>query len=81
MYNCTEPLPSEKLSRAKKYKEYNPNTDVMPLPIFVLRKCRGSANPCRVFIDNIGRTYQTWHDYIAKNKFHQCEMNLPLNGR
>ncbi|XP_018563411.1 uncharacterized protein LOC108905115 [Anoplophora glabripennis] len=81
MYNCTEPLPSEKMSRAKKYIEYNPNTDVMPLPIFVIRKCHGSADPCRVFIDNIGRTYQTWHEYIAKNKFHQCEMILPLNGR
>ncbi|KAJ8926030.1 hypothetical protein NQ315_009885 [Exocentrus adspersus] len=81
IYNCTEPLPSEKMSRAKKYKEYNPNTDVMPLPIFALRRCHGSVNPCRIFIDNIGRTYQTWHDYIVKNKFHQCEMILPLNGR
>ncbi|KAJ8963322.1 hypothetical protein NQ318_018791 [Aromia moschata] len=82
IYNCTEPLPSEKLARAKKYKEeYNPNVDVLPLPIFVLRKCRGSSNPCRIFVDNTGRSYNTWQEYVSRNKLHKCQMILPQNGR
>nr|XP_023024204.1 uncharacterized protein LOC111512325 [Leptinotarsa decemlineata] len=81
IYNCTEPLPKEKLSRAKKYPDYNPNTDLMPVPIFVLRKCRDSDNPCRIFIDDTGRTYQSWVEYINKNKLHECKMVLPRMGR
>lgn len=53
----------------------------MPVPIFVLRKCHGSANPCRVFVDHTGRTYDTWEEYKNRNKLHECEMILPLNGR
>ncbi|KAG5879124.1 hypothetical protein JTB14_031671 [Gonioctena quinquepunctata] len=81
IYNCTEPLPDEKISRAKKYPDYNPNTDLMPVPIFVLRKCRGSDNPCRLFIDDTGRTYKSWREYLTKNKLHKCKMVLPQNGR
>ncbi|XP_018569135.1 uncharacterized protein LOC108909309 isoform X1 [Anoplophora glabripennis] len=81
IYNCTEPLPSEKMERAKKYEDYNPNTDLMPVPIFVLRKCHRSSNPCRLFIDHMGRIYETWEEYKNRNKLHECEMVLPLNGR
>ncbi|KAJ8925280.1 hypothetical protein NQ315_009108 [Exocentrus adspersus] len=81
IFNCTEPLPSEKIKRAKKFPDYNPNTDLMPVPIFVLRKCHESENPCRVFIDHTGRTYSTWDEYMNRNKLHQCVMVLPLNGR
>ncbi|VEN62899.1 unnamed protein product [Callosobruchus maculatus] len=81
IYVCIEPLPAEKIKRANKDKEYNPKTDLMPLPIFVLRKCRESENPCRIFIDHTGRTYENWDEYIERNKLHACEMVLPKNGR
>nr|CAH7742653.1 unnamed protein product [Callosobruchus chinensis] len=81
IYVCIEPLPGEKIKRANKNKEYNPKTDLSPLPIFVLRKCRESDNPCRIFIDHTGRTYENWNEYIMRNKLHACEMVLPKNGR
>lgn len=81
IYNCTEPLPSEKIKRSKKYGDYNPNTDVTTVPIFVLRKCRGSDNPCRIFVDDCGRIYKTWEDYLVRNKLPECHMTVPLNGR
>ncbi|CAG9821000.1 unnamed protein product [Phaedon cochleariae] len=82
IYNCTEPLAKEKIQRAKKYgNSYNPNTDLMPVPIFVLRKCHNSNNPCRIFIDDIGRVYQSWNEYKNKNKLHECKMVLPRDGR
>ncbi|CAH1966105.1 unnamed protein product [Acanthoscelides obtectus] len=81
IYACAEPLPAEKNARAKKDPNYNPKTDLMPLPIFVIRKCRESEHPCRVFVDHSGRTYQSWDGYIRKNKLHECEMVLPKNGR
>lgn len=81
IYNCTEPLPSEKLKRSKKYKDYNPVTDLTPVPLFILRKCKNSENPCRIIIDDSGRVYKTWRSYLTENKLHKCEMILPLNGR
>ncbi|XP_030765735.1 uncharacterized protein LOC115889796 [Sitophilus oryzae] len=81
IYNCTEPLPKEKLGLSKKYPDYNPETDIRPVPIFILRKCRGSENPCRIFIDDTGRVYQTWEQYLKKNKLPERKMTLPLNGR
>ncbi|KAJ8963323.1 hypothetical protein NQ318_018792 [Aromia moschata] len=81
IYNCTEPLPAEKIARAQKYKDYNPRTDLMPIPVFVVRKCHGSNNPCRIFVDDIGRTYETWQEYISRNKLHECQMILPRDGR
>ncbi|XP_064211943.1 uncharacterized protein LOC100141681 [Tribolium castaneum] len=83
IYNCTEPLPSVKQKRKKntKYEDYNPNTDLTPVPIFILRKCKNSDNPCRVIIDDGGRVYRTWNSYLTENKLPECEMILPLNGR
>ncbi|CAH0550152.1 unnamed protein product [Brassicogethes aeneus] len=81
MYNCTEVLPGEKLKRQKKYPDYNPKTDLNPVPIFVLRKCEGSSHPCRIFIDNNGRVYDNWTNYLTKNKLHKCEMIVPKDGR
>ncbi|CAH1128045.1 unnamed protein product [Ceutorhynchus assimilis] len=81
VYNCLEPLPEEKLKRSKKFSDYNPQTDVNPVPIFILRKCRGSQNPCRVFIDDNGRVYRSWTNYLINNKYPKCEMVVPRNGR
>ncbi|KAF7279925.1 hypothetical protein GWI33_006596 [Rhynchophorus ferrugineus] len=81
IYNCTEPLPSEKIKRSEKYTHYNPNTDITTVPVFVLRKCRGSDNPCRLFVDDCGRVYKTWQDYLIHNKLPECHMTVPCNGR
>lgn len=81
IYNCLEPLPNEKLKRAQQYHDYNPNTDIAPIPIYVLRKCMGSKHPCRIFIDENNRVYNSWENYIEDNKLHECLMVLPLNGR
>ncbi|CAH1109691.1 unnamed protein product [Psylliodes chrysocephalus] len=81
LFNCTEPLSDDKNSRKKKNPNYNPNTDILPIPIFVLRKCRGSDNPCRIFIDDVGRKYENWKAYIENNKLGKCVMVLPKNGR
>jgi hypothetical protein len=81
IYMCTEPLPEEKQKRAIKYPDYNPSCDFTLLPIFVLRKCKNSTNPCRVIIDNVGRVYKTWNDFLDENKLPECEMIFPKNGR
>ncbi|RZC37512.1 hypothetical protein BDFB_008295, partial [Asbolus verrucosus] len=81
VYNCTEPLQSEKERRAKKYDDYDPDYDLNPLPIFILRKCKHSSSPCRIFIDHTGRVYGTWDEYLTKNKLPKCNMILPKNGR
>ncbi|KAF2896019.1 hypothetical protein ILUMI_10166 [Ignelater luminosus] len=81
IYNCLEPMPEEKIARAKKYPDYNPNTDMSPVPVYVIRKCIGSDNPCRVFIDSDNRMYNSWEDYIEDNKLHKCTMVLPRTGR
>lgn len=89
IYNCTEPLPQEKEKRvnkaAKEKKSYDPETDILPLPIFVLRKCvlksSNSKSLCRIFIDHDLRVYKTWKDYITNNKLPACLMVLPKDGR
>lgn len=73
-------MPEEKIRRAKKYPDYNPNTDIFPVPVFVIRKCRGSNNPCRIYIDSGNRAYDSWKDYIEGNKLNKCTMVLPLGG-
>lgn len=74
-------MPEEKIARAIKYPDYNPNTDMLPVPIYIIRKCRGSDNPCRMFVDNDNRVYNSWKDYIEDNKLHKCTMVLPETGR
>lgn len=89
IYNCTEPLPKEKQKRLKKAEKskipYDPETDILPLPIFVLRKCilKSTENkrPCRIFIDHDLRVYSKWEDYITNNKLPPCVMTLPKNGQ
>ena len=78
---CTEPLPEEKAQRAKKYSDYDPYTDLTPFPVFVLRKCKNCKNPCRIFIDDVGRVYDSWNGYLANNKLPKCRMIFPKNGR
>ncbi|XP_066260971.1 uncharacterized protein [Euwallacea similis] len=81
VFNCLVPLAEEKLKRAKNFPDYNPNEDVTPVPVFILRKCRGDGNYCRIFIDGSGRVYKNWHDYLTKNKYPKAEMVVPLEGR
>lgn len=81
VYVCLEPLPAEKIKRAKKNMDYNPKADVNAVPVFILRKCRGSPNPCRVVIDNTGRTYRSWQDFLTHNKYPESEMIVPVDGR
>lgn len=67
IYNCTEPLPEEKLKRAQKFPDYNPKVDLCPLPIFVIRKCEGSPNPCRIFVDHTGWYFKLRHSLQCMN--------------
>lgn len=81
VYNCTEPLEYEKQKRGAKYKDYDPNTDVQPLPVFILRKCKYSPKSCRVVVDHLGRVYASWEDYLNRNNLPQCNMVYPKGGR
>ncbi|XP_044756506.1 uncharacterized protein LOC123315033 [Coccinella septempunctata] len=81
VYNCTEPSDYEKQRRAAKYKDYDPKTDVQPLPVFVLRKCKYSPTSCRVVVDHLGRVYTSWEEYLYRNTLPQCTMVYPKDGR
>ncbi|XP_066152373.1 uncharacterized protein [Euwallacea fornicatus] len=81
IFNCLVPLAEEKLNRAKNFPDYKPNEDMNPVPVFILRKCRGGGNSCRIFIDSMGRVYENWQDYLTQNKYPKCEMVVPLDGR
>lgn len=52
-----------------------------PLPIFVMRKCKGESNPCRLFIDLDLRVYTSWKRYLHRNKLPRCRMVVPTDGR
>ncbi|CAG9863229.1 unnamed protein product [Phyllotreta striolata] len=81
IFNCTEPLPDDKASRKKKNPKYNPDADIIPVPVFVIRKCRAGRNPCRILIDDVGRKYESWTSYINNNKLDECVMVLPKDGK
>jgi hypothetical protein len=81
VYNCTEPLDDEKKKRSNQNKDYNPKYDVTPVPIFILRKCKGNRSSCRIFIDHEGRVYTTWNKYLTENKLPECKMILPVLGQ
>ncbi|KAK4876434.1 hypothetical protein RN001_012856 [Aquatica leii] len=81
IYNCVEPLMKEKLKRQKKYCDYEPYTDIMPIALFVIRKCTDNPEHCRFFIDQDNRVYSSWEAYKEKNKLHKCIMVLPKNGK
>ncbi|KAK5647165.1 hypothetical protein RI129_002057 [Pyrocoelia pectoralis] len=81
VFNCLKPLPSEVKKRKKRYRDYNEYTDIMPIPVYIIRKCSGSSDPCRIIIDHDDRVYESWSDYIEDNKLHKCMMVAPKNGR
>lgn len=82
IFNCTELLPDDKQKRKiDQGNKYNPNDNITPYPIFILRKCRGSREPCRIYIDHMARVYKTFKEYIEKNKLPKCTMTVPVNGR
>ncbi|KAL3276229.1 hypothetical protein HHI36_020945 [Cryptolaemus montrouzieri] len=70
IYNCLIPLD-------KKNSMY----DYIPVPVFVLRRCREADDPCRVFVDHTRRVYDCWQDYLEENKFCKCVMVVPEGGR
>lgn len=69
IYNCLEPVKSTS------------DSIINPIPIFVIRKCRDSEHPCRIFVDHTGRVYQTWKGYIEDVKLPECRMILPYQGK
>ncbi|KAF7286309.1 hypothetical protein GWI33_006040 [Rhynchophorus ferrugineus] len=81
IFNCIEPLPSKIMSNKDTDTEQGSIEDITTVPIFVLRKCRGSDDPCRIFIDNEGQVYQTWTEYLTENKLYDCLITVPLDGR
>ncbi|KAK5647773.1 hypothetical protein RI129_002665 [Pyrocoelia pectoralis] len=81
VFNCLKPLPSEVKKRKKQYSDYDEYTDIMPIPVYIIRKCTDSSDPCRIIIDHDNRVYQSWSDYIECNKLHKCVMVVPNNGR
>lgn len=57
----------------KSNKEFN---NISSVPIFKLKtKTYGIS-----YIDNEGRMYKTWNDYVTNNTLPQCTMILPKNG-
>lgn len=81
IYNCTEPLEKDRLKRMKSNSNYKAHEDILQYPVFILRKCQNSENPCRIFIDHIGRVYTSWDEYLSKNKLSKCIMVVPKDGR
>uniref|UniRef100_A0A1Y1LM37 Uncharacterized protein n=1 Tax=Photinus pyralis TaxID=7054 RepID=A0A1Y1LM37_PHOPY len=81
VFNCVKPLPNEVKKRKKKYDDYDEYTDIMPIAVYVIRKCFDSPNPCRIIIDHDNRVYQSWSKYLELNKLHKCIMVFPTNGR
>ncbi|OAD53133.1 hypothetical protein WN48_10763, partial [Eufriesea mexicana] len=52
------------------------NNNITLVPIFKIKtKMRGIW-----YIDNEGRTYKTWKDYVTNNTLPQCTMILPKGG-
>nr|XP_022908568.1 uncharacterized protein LOC111419914 [Onthophagus taurus] len=68
IYNCTEST-----------KSFIGN--MTPIPVFSIRKCKGSKNSCRKYIDLDLRVYNSWKHYLIKNKMPKCNMIVPKNGR
>lgn len=81
VFNCLVPLDSEKIRKGKQDASYNPKLDYYPAPVFILRKCRNSQNPCRIIIDIDERVYTSWKNYLRENKHPDCIMIFPRDGR
>lgn len=54
-------------------------------PVFVIKKCDGKDcdgdKTCKIFIDELGRVYESWKKYLNNNKLPKCKMYCPLNGK
>ncbi|XP_072397359.1 uncharacterized protein [Diabrotica undecimpunctata] len=82
IYVVLEPTHTQAVDRRREDPNYNPRTDISPIPIFVLRKCRVErGEACRIFIDHDGRVYSNWQNYLTNNKLPESVMVLPKNGR
>ncbi|XP_044758016.1 uncharacterized protein LOC123316106 [Coccinella septempunctata] len=69
LYNCLIPVDSSS------------DQQFSPVPIFILRKCTSAENPCRIIIDHTRRVYKSWSSYLEDNKFCECLMVVPEDGR
>ncbi|XP_047354487.1 uncharacterized protein LOC124950945 isoform X2 [Vespa velutina] len=64
----------------KKDKPINYDT-VMQLPIFKIRNHDNLSKEYNIqYIDNDGRLYENWDDYLTSNKLFECIMVVPKNG-
>lgn len=59
-------------------------------PLFVVKKCSRSSkgqksfnltDTCSIFIDDVPRVYQSWRQFLDKNKLPKCTMYCPANGK
>nr|XP_033187013.1 uncharacterized protein LOC117155281 isoform X2 [Bombus vancouverensis nearcticus] len=63
-------------SNKKNDKSNKESNNISSVPIFKLKtKTYGIS-----YIDNEGRMYKTWNDYVTNNTLPQCTMILPKNG-
>lgn len=53
-------------------------------PVFRVQKCVKNGSDergcCAIFIDELGRVYEHWDDFMENNKFDDCIMLTPTNG-
>lgn len=53
-------------------------------PVFRVQKCTKEKSDardcCSIFVDELGRVYQHWQDFVENNKFDNCVMLAPQNG-
>lgn len=53
-------------------------------PVFRVQKCTADLSDergcCAMFIDELGRVYKDWQDFVENNKFDDCVMLTPKNG-
>lgn len=45
----------------------NSDKDDEKNPVFVLKKCAKSSNPCTILIENHGRAHNAWIEYMKNN--------------
>lgn len=53
-------------------------------PVYRIPKCyrktQNHTNCCVIFVDEFGRVYQSWMDFLRKNKYGNCLIVAPKNG-
>lgn len=68
-------MPSKQASEINN-EQNKENNNIIFMPIFKIKtETRGIW-----YIDNEGRTYKTWKDYVTNNTLPQCTMVLPKGG-